>query len=209
MYLQLAGHTPLHNAENPLAPGAATYKYDQMYLGQGQAIILPDALFPPNVEGYAKALKTLEALYTKIQNRVKKDPGEEGQGGMSEPITIGAIMAFLKVAGPIIAALSVAARGALAGLARQRITELYNGNSYDVRNLNNMNAQTVGQKIAQIDRDLENTSKFSIGKSMALARFRLVYQQKFDNLTSSGGFGGLLIPIALALGAYLIISRRK
>ena len=210
MYLQLAGLEPLDTAENPLAPGAATYKYKNYYLGQSQDIILPDALFPPNVEGYAKALKTLEALYTKIQNRVKPDPGTQGQGGMSEPITIGAIIAFIKVAGPIIAAASVAARGAYASLARQRITELYNANTYDVRNLNNMNAQTVGQKIAQIDRDLETTSRFSIGKSMALARFRLVYQQRYDQVTGGGfGFGGLLVPIALAVGAYLIISRRK
>jgi len=62
MYLQLAGHTPLHNAENPLAPGAATYKYDKMYLGQSQDIILPDALFPANVEGFTAALKNLEGM---------------------------------------------------------------------------------------------------------------------------------------------------
>ena len=211
MYLQLAGPSPLDTAENPLAPGARTYSYDKMYLGQGEQIILPDALFPANVEGYAAALKTLGALYNKILAGKKTDPAAAADAGMGAAITIGAIVAFIKVAGPIIAAASVAARGALNTLASQRITELYNANTYDVRNLNNMNAQMVGQKIAQIDRDLQTTSRFSIGRSMALARFRLVYQQRFDNLTGGGGFGfgGMLLPIALAVGAYLIISRRK
>jgi hypothetical protein len=215
MYLQLAGPSPLDTAENPLAPGAKTYSYDAMYLGQGPQIVLPDALYPPNVEGYAAALKALSALYEKIIAGRKKDPAEAAQTGMAAAITIKAIIAFIKAVIPIILALSVAARAALALLARQRITELYNANTYDVRNLNNMNAQTVGQKIAQIDRDIEATSKFSVGKTMALARFRLVYQQRFDNLTAGGGvfgvFGGLSIPLAIgvAVGAYLLISRRK
>ena len=62
MYLQLAGLEPLNTAENPLAPGATPYKYKNYYLGQGQDIILPDALFPPNVEGYAAALKSVADL---------------------------------------------------------------------------------------------------------------------------------------------------
>jgi hypothetical protein len=186
-----------------------------MYLGQGPQIVLPDALYPPNVEGYAAALKALSALYEKIIGGRKTDPAEAAPTSMAGPITIKAIIAFIKAVLPVILALSVAAKAALALLARQRITELYNANTYDVRNLNNMNAQTVGQKIAQIDRDIEATSKFSVGKTMALARFRLVYQQRFDNLTAGGGvfgvFGGLSIPLAIgvAVGAYLLISRRK
>ena len=215
MYLQLAGPSPLDTAENPLAPGAKTYSYDGMYLGQGPQIVLPDALYPPNVEGYAAALKALSALYEKIIGGRKTDPAEAAPTSMAGPITIKAIIAFIKAVLPVILALSVAAKAALALLARQKITELYNANTYDVRNLNNMNAQTVGQKIAQIDRDIEATSKFSVGKTMALARFRLVYQQRFDNLTAGGGvfgvFGGLSIPLAIgvAVGAYLLISRRK
>jgi hypothetical protein len=99
MYLQLAGPSPLNTAENPLAPGAPTYRYDQMYLGQSDAIILPDALFPANVEGYAKALKTLGALLKKIQDGQKQDPGEAA--GMGAAITIGAIIAFVKAALPL------------------------------------------------------------------------------------------------------------
>ena len=215
MYLQLAGPSPLDTASNPLAPGAKTYSYDAMYLGQQPQIVLPDALYPPNVEGYAAALKALSALYEKIIGGRKTDPAEAAPTSMAGPITIKAIIAFIKAVLPVILALSVAAKAALALLARQRITELYNANTYDVRNLNNMNAQTVGQKIAQIDRDIEATSKFSVGKTMALARFRLVYQQRFDNLTAGGGvfgvFGGLSIPLAIgvAVGAYLLISRRK
>ena len=215
MYLQLAGPSPLDTALDPLAPGAKTYSYDAMYLGQGPQIVLPDALYPPNVEGYAAALKALSALYEKIIGGRKTDPAEAAPTSMAGPITIKAIIAFIKAVLPVILALSVAAKAALALLARQKITELYNANTYDVRNLNNMNAQTVGQKIAQIDRDIEATSKFSVGKTMALARFRLVYQQRFDNLTAGGGvfgvFGGLSIPLAIgvAVGAYLLISRRK
>ena len=74
MYLQLAGLEPLNTAENPLAPGATPYKYKNYYLGQGQDIILPDALFPPNVEGYAKALKDLGDLYGKYSKGKKPRP---------------------------------------------------------------------------------------------------------------------------------------
>ena len=77
MYLQLAGLEPLDTALDPLAPGAPTYKYDAMYLGQGQDIILPDALFPANVEGYAKSLKSLESLYKKFADRQKIPPAEK------------------------------------------------------------------------------------------------------------------------------------
>ena len=76
MYLQLAGLEPLDTAENPLAPGATPYKYKNYYLGQSQDIILTDALFPPNVEGYAKALKDLGDLYGKY-TKGKKTPAEK------------------------------------------------------------------------------------------------------------------------------------
>ena len=76
MYLQLAGLEPLDTALDPLAPGATPYKYKNYYLGQGQDIILPDALFPPNVEGYAAALKSVADLYDKF-GKGKKTPAEK------------------------------------------------------------------------------------------------------------------------------------
>jgi len=212
MYLQLAGPSPLDTALDPLAPGAPTYKYDQMYLGQSQDIILPDALFPANVEGYANALKSLVALYEKF-GKGKKTPAEVvAAPGMSEPITIAAAIATAKVVAAALAALSLVLRGVQATAARNRITQLYNNNEYNVQNLNRMNARQVAEQITRIDSAIQQTPITSFGQKMALARFRLVYQQRFDRVSGGGGFGNLpgwVLPAALGLGALLILRGRK
>jgi len=207
MYLQLAGLEPLDTALDPLAPGAPTYKYDKFYLGQSQDIILPDALFPPNVEGYAAALKSVADLYGKFGKGKKTPAAVVKTPGMGvDPATL------LLIAKGIYAgvqALSVVFRGQVTTAARQRITELYNGNNFNVQNLNRMTARQLSDAITQIDSQINMTPRTQFGRQMALARFRLVYQQRFDQVSGGGGLGGLLLPIALAVGAYLIISRRK
>jgi hypothetical protein len=211
MYLQLAGPSPLDTAENPLAPGAKPYSYDAMYLGQGQDIILPDALFPANVEGYAAALKSLVALYEKF-GKGKKTPAEVvAAPGMSGP-TIAAAIALAKLVAAAVAALSVALRGAQATAARNQITQLYNNNEYNVQNLNRLNARQVAEQITRIDSAISATPFLSFGQKMALSRFRLVYQQRFDRVSGGGGFGNLpgwVLPAALGLGALLILRGRK
>jgi len=210
MYLQLAGHTPLHNAENPLAPGAATYKYDKMYLGQSQDIILPDALFPANVEGFTAALKNLEGLYKKYAEGKKKTPADIVKTpGMSEPLSL---FAIAKAAVGVAQVLSTVARGAAVNLARQQITTKYNNNEFNVQNLNQLNARQVAEQITRIDGDIAATPNYNIGKKMALSRFRLVYQQRFDQVSGGGGIGNLpawVLPAALGLGALLLLRGRK
>ena len=209
MYLQLAGHTPLHNAENPLAPGAATYKYKDFYLGQGQDIILPDALFPANVEGYAKALKDLEGLYNKYAKGIKKKITDKGMG---DPISFAVIMGTLQAIGAGFQALSTVARSAQISLARQRITELYNNNTFNVQNLNRLSPTQLSNAMTQIDEQINMTPRAQFGRQMALARFRLVYQQRFDQVSGGGGFGNLpawVLPAALGLGAFLLLRGRK
>jgi hypothetical protein len=211
MYLQLAGPSPLDTAENPLAPGAPTYKYDAMYLGQSEDIILPDALFPANVEGYANALKSLVALYEKF-GKGKKTPAEVvAAPGMSEPVTIAAAIATAKLVAAGLGALGVALRGVQATAARNRITQLYNNNEYNVQNLNRMNARQVAEQITRIDNAITLTPRTSFGQKMALARFRLVYQQRFDRVSGGGGFGNLpgwVLPAALGLGALLFLRKK-
>jgi hypothetical protein len=212
MYLQLAGPSPLDTAENPLAPGAKPYNYDAMYLGQSQDIILPDALFPANVEGYANALKSLVALYEKF-GKGKKTPAEVvAAPGMSEPITIAAAIATAKLVAAGLGALSVALRGVQATAARNRITQMFNNNEYNVQNLNRLNARQVAEQITRIDNAITLTPRTSFGQKMALSRFRLIYQQRFDQVSGGGGFGNLpgwVLPAALGLGALLILRGRK
>lgn len=208
MFLQLAGHDPLHNAENPLAPGAKTYSYDAMYLGQSADIILPDALYPANVEGYAAALKSLTDLYNQYFSRRKKTPAEVVASPGMAGVTIAAVLGVVQVVSAAVGALSVVVRQALGSLASQNITTLYNGNNFNVQNLNGMNADMVAAQISQIDTAIASTGRFNFPRSMALARFRLVFQQRFDRLTGTGGFGGLLIPAAIALGAFFLLRRK-
>jgi len=211
MYLQLAGLEPLDTAENPLAPGATPYKYKNYYLGQGQDIILPDALFPPNVEGYAAALKSVADLYGKFSKGKKTPAAVVKTPGMGvDPATL---MLIAKGIYAGVQALSVVFRGQVTTAARQRITELYNGNNFNVQNLNRMTARQLSDAITQIDNQINMTPRTQFGRQMALARFRLVYQQRFDQVNGGGGFltalPGWVLPAALGLGAVLLLRGRK
>jgi len=212
MYLQLAGLEPLDTALDPLAPGAPTYKYKNFYLGQSQDIILPDALFPANVEGYAKALKDLGDLYGKY-SKGKKTPADVVKTpGMSviDPASLYLIAQGIYAG---VQALSTVFRGQVTTAARQRITELYNGNNFNVQNLNRMTARQISDQITAIDSQINMTPRTQFGRQMALARFRLVYQQRFDQVSGGGGFLTALpawvLPAALGLGAVLILRGRK
>ena len=211
MYLQLAGPSPLDTAENPLAPGAPTYKYKDFYLGQGQDIILPDALFPPNVEGYAAALKSVADLYGKFGKGKKTPAAVVKTPGMGvDPATL---MLIAKGIYAGVQALSTVFRGQVTTAARQRITELYNGNNFNVQNLNRMTARQLSDAITQIDSQINMTPRTQFGRQLALARFRLVYQQRFDQVSGGGGFlttlPGWVLPAALGLGAVLLLRGRK
>jgi len=210
MYLQLAGLEPLDTALNPLAPGAPTYKYDQMYLGQGQDIILPDALFPANVEGYAAALKSVADLYNKFSKGKKTPAAVVKTPGMGvDPASL-YLIAQGVIAG--VQALSTVFRGQVVTAARQRITELYNGNNFNVQNLNKLTARQISDQITAIDSQINMTPRTQFGRQMALARFRLVYQQRFDQVSGGGGIGNLpgwVLPAALGLGALLILRGRR
>jgi hypothetical protein len=212
MYLQLAGLEPLDTALDPLAPGAPTYKYKNFYLGQSQDIILPDALFPPNVEGYAKALKSLTDLYDKYTKGAKTPAEKVKTKNLSaiDPVSLKLIASLVYQA---VQALSTVFRGQVNTAARQRITELYNGNNFNVQNLNRMTARQLSDAITQIDSQINMTPRTQFGRQMALARFRLVYQQRFDQVSGGGGFlttlPGWVLPAALGLGAVLILRGRK
>jgi hypothetical protein len=212
MYLQLAGLEPLDTAENPLAPGATPYKYKNYYLGQGQDIILPDALFPPNVEGYAAALKSVADLYDKF-GKGKKTPAEKVKTPGMSVLSFAALKVIATAVYQGVQALSVVFRGQVNTAARQRITELYNGNNFNVQNLNRMTARQLSDAITQIDSQINMTPRTQFGRQMALARFRLVYQQRFDQVSGGGGFltalPGWVLPAALGLGAVLFLRGRK
>ena len=210
MYLQLAGPSPLDTALDPLAPGAPTYKYDQMYLGQSQDIILPDALFPANVEGYAAALKSVADLYNKFSKGKKTPAAVVKTPGMGvDPASL-YLIAQGVIAG--VQALSTVFRGQVVTAARQRITELYNGNNFNVQNLNKLTARQISDQITAIDSQINMTPRRQFGRQMALARFRLVYQQRFDQVAGGGGIGNLpgwVLPAALGLGAFLLLRGRR
>jgi hypothetical protein len=110
-------------------------------------------------------------------------------------------------------ALSVVFRGQVNTAARQRITELYNGNNFNVQNLNKLNARQLSDAITQIDSQINMTPRTQFGRQMALARFRLVYQQRFDQVSGGGGFlttlPGWVLPAALGLGAVILLRGRK
>ena len=225
MYLQLAGHTPLHNAENPLAPGAPTYSYDKFYLGEGQDIILPDALYKTCPGGFVDALKKLKTLYQDFQDGKKPTPAvvaaraataAKPSGGVQRASTIqpmngvGAVIALLSQAIPFI----VSILGTIsATLVNNNITNKYSQNAYNVQQLNNMSIAELNLQIQKLDQDIAASGGIlKIINLMALSQFRMVYQQRFDRI-SVGGFltnlPGWVLPAALGLGAILLLRGRK
>jgi len=224
MYLQLAGHTPLHNAENPLAPGATPYSYDAMYLGQGQDIILPDALYKTSPGGFVDALKKLKKLYEDFQDGKKPTPAVVAaraataampSGGVqpASPIQpmngIGATIALITAAIPYI--LSILGTIS-ATLVNNTITNKYNQNAYNVQQLNNMSIADLNLQIQRLDMDIAASGGIlKIINLMALSQFRMVYQQRFDRISGFGllsNLPGWVLPAALGLGAYLLLRRK-
>jgi hypothetical protein len=215
MYLHLHdGPEPLDTALNPLAPGARPYSYRAGYpaLGQGPAEIrLPDDLFAPNATGYVEALKTLGNLYSKFKAGTKKSPSDmekPGSMGAIDPATIGLVIQGVTAA---VQALSVVARGAQATAANNRIQELYSQNQYNVQNLNRMNRRQLATEIDRIDAAINMTPRLQFGRQMALARFRLIYQQRYDQLAGVGGalsaLPGWVLPVGLGLLALTFLRR--
>ena len=224
MYLQLAGHTPLHNAENPLAPGAPTYSYDKFYLGEGQDIILPDALYKTSTGGFVDALKKLKKLYEDFQDGKKPTPAVVAarnaaaampSGGVQPASTIqpmngiGATIALLTAAIPYI----VSILGTIsATLVNNTITNKYNQNAYNVQQLNRMNIAELNLQIQRLDMDIAASGGVTkIINLMALSQFRMVYQQRFDRISGFGllsNLPGWVLPAALGVGAYLLLRRK-
>jgi hypothetical protein len=224
MYLQLAGHTPLHNAENPLAPGATPYSYDAMYLGQGQDIILPDALYKTSPGGFVDALKNLKKLYQDFQDGKKPTPAvvaarnataQMPSGGVQPASTIqpmngiGATIALLTQAIPYI----ISILGSFtATIVNNNITNKYNQNAYNVQALNSMSIAELNLQIQRLDMDIAASGGIlKIINLMALSQFRMVYQQRFDRISGFGilsNLPGWVLPAALGVGAYLLLRRK-
>ena len=224
MYLQLAGLEPLNTAENPLAPGATPYKYKNYYLGEGQDIILPDALYKTSPGGFVDALKKLKKLYEDFQDGKKPTPAvvaaraataQMPSSGVqpASPIQpmngIGATIALLTQAIPFI----VSILGTIsATLVNNTITNKYNQNAYNVQALNNMSIAELNLQIQRLDMDIAASGGIlKIINLMALSQFRMVYQQRFDRISGFGllsNLPGWVLPAALGLGAYLLIRRK-
>jgi hypothetical protein len=227
MYLQLAGPAPLDTAENPLAPGAKPYSYDAFYLGQTAAPIpLPDALYKPRVGNFVEGLKTLKKLYEDFASGRKATPADVAarpssaqmpSGGvqrastiqpMSEPITIGAAIAFISA---ILPAIQAVIGGLSATLVNNNITGLYNQNAYNVQNLNRMTVRELSLQIENLDNAIANTPRLNFVRAMALGQIRLIYQQRFDAISGTSALRALpgwVLPAALGVGAYLLIRRK-
>jgi hypothetical protein len=225
MYLQLAGLEPLNTAENPLAPGAKPYSYDKFYLGQGQDIILPDALYRTSPGGFVDALKKLKTLYQDFQDGKKPTPANVAaraatasmpRGGVQRSstlpglngVTFAAVIALLTQAIPYV----VSILGSFtATVVNNSITNKYQQNAYNVQGLNRMNVSELNLQIQSLDRDIAATNRFNFIQLMALSQFRIVYQQRFDRISGYGllsNLPGWVLPAALGVGAYLLLRRK-
>jgi hypothetical protein len=225
MYLQLAGLEPLNTAENPLAPGATPYSYDSFYLGEGQDIILPDALYKTSPGGFVDALSKLKKLYEDFQDGKKPTPAVVAaraataampSGGVQRASTIQSMngVTFAAVIGLLTQAIPyiVSILGSFtATVVNNSITNKYQQNAYNVQGLNAMNVSQLNLQIQKLDQDIANVHRFNFIQLMALSQFRMVYQQRFDRISGFGllsNLPGWVLPAALGLGAYLLLRRK-
>ena len=225
MYLQLAGLEPLNTAENPLAPGATPYSYDSFYLGEGQDIILPDALYKTSPGGFVDALSKLKKLYQDFQDNKKPTPAVVAARAATAAmptsgvqrastiqsmngVTFAAVISLLTQAIPYI----VSILGSFtATVVNNSITNKYQQNAYNVQGLNTMNVSQLNLQIQKLDQDIANVNRFNFIQLMALSQFRIVYQQRFDRISGFGllsNLPGWVLPAALGLGAYLLLRRK-
>jgi len=226
MYLQLAGPQPLDTAENPLAPGAKPDSFTAFYLGNPvQDIPLPEALYRPRVGNFLDGLETLKNLYQAFKDGKKPTPAQvvarqastaqapgpgviQRQLPLSEPVTIAAVVAFLSA---VIPAIRAVIGGLSAGLVNNEITQLYNRNAYNVQNLNRMTVRELALQMENLDANIASLGRLQFIKSMALGQFRLVYQQRFDQISGVNVLRALpawVLPAALGVAAFTLFRRK-
>ena len=218
MYLQLHdGPEPLNTVENPLYPGPKPYFMNRSpmtpaypQLGANGQFDLPKDLFLGSKEDFFRAIQEVVALYRSFQTGAKKDPSEQTDRSTFDPgqymkgipwqLLIQAGQAILQY-GPILL------QSLNAIVINQRIQAMYNANRYNVQNLNALNGIQIAGEIRNIDRDLEDA--FQTGsrtEAAALSQFRLIYQRAFEQKSSVLGIP--ILPLALAVGAYLLFKRK-
>jgi hypothetical protein len=196
-----------------------------MYLGQGQDIILPDALYKTSPGGFVDALNKLKKLYQDFQDGKKPTPANVAaraataampSGGVQRAstiqpmngVTFAAAIGLLSQAIPYI----VSILGSIsATLVNNSITNKYQQNAYNVQGLNTMDISQLNLQIQRLDMDIAATNRFNFVQLMALSQFRIVYQQRFDRISGFGllsNLPGWVLPAALGLGAYLLLRRK-
>ena len=215
MYLQLHdGPEPLNTVENPLYPGPKPYFFNRSpmtpaypQLGANGQFDLPKDLFLGSKGDFFRAIQEVVALYRSFQTGAKKDPTDKSTFDPSKYMK-GIPLALLIQAGQAILQYGPMLLQSLNAIViNQRIQAMYNANRYNVQNLNALNGIQIAGEIRNIDRDLEDA--FQTGsrtEAAALSQFRLIYQRAFEQKSSVLGIP--ILPVALAVGAYLLFKRK-
>lgn len=224
MFLELRGYdepSPVFYAEDPLAPGPTPLFMNVPptsgpFPAMAGDLVLPQSLFLPTGQMFTRAIQQVLELYRDFQAGRRKAPEDITANVQAQEYWAGQGMAAVNFAAIIAFGqniLNLILGGSQAINAVQvnvRINGMYNANRYNVQQLLTMNAVQIANQIRQIDRDLELA--FANGdrqEAAALSQFRLIYQQRFDQVG-----GGLLrnwLPIA-AIGAaawYFLRRKRK
>lgn len=219
MFLQLHdGPEPLNTVENPLYPGPKPYFLNRSpetppypALGANGSFDLPKDLYLSSSQGFLSAIQSVVELYRQFQTGAKKNPVDAQKGqfdpgkfmkgpGAAALVSLG--LSFLQNLGGVLQALNHV-------LINQKITGLYNANAYNVQNLNFMNAFQIAQEIQKIDTDLETALAAQDNKeAAALSQFRLIYQQAYEQKVPKV-LGIPVVPLALALGAWFLLRKKK
>lgn len=218
MYLELRGYDePLSTVENPLVPGPTPYFMNTpatvgRYPNLAGDIVLPQALFLPTGELFAQAIQRVVQLYRDFQSGRKSDPSDVAvnyQGGSSQGMAAVNWAAIVAVGQQVLNLVLGAVQSLNAVQINVRIQGMWNSNRYNVQNLLTMNPVQIAAQIRQMDQDLQTA--FASGdrqEAAALSQFRLVYQQRFDQVG-----GGLLrnwLPlVAVGAAAWYFLGRKK
>jgi hypothetical protein len=220
MFLELRGYDepdPVITSEDPRFPGPTplfmnTPVTSGAYPAMAGELVLPQSLFLPTGELFARAIQQVLQLYRDFQAGRKKAPEDVAvnyQGSGSQGMAAVNFAAIIAVGTQILNLILGAVQSVNAVQINARIQGMYNVNRYNVQQLLTMNGLQIANQIRQIDRDLEQA--FANGdrnEAAALSQFRLIYQQRFDQVG-----GGLLrnwLPIvAIGAAAWYFLRRKR
>lgn len=208
----------VYNTKNQIGVVLDQYSSGFPALGAGCSIQLPQDLYQSSGKAWVEQIKSVQALYKKIDKEVqtKKKPAFGPQmNGPELAIIVNVIVKFLP---EIVAGIMALITGFTETMINNLATSYYNNNKYDMQNICGMTLPLIESQIAKIDSDIASNAELAEKKSRwsrgpenrniaVLSKLRLIYEKRYNELGGGSARGGMNVGlIAAAIGALSLLK---